>query len=213
MLAEFGADFDDVVKLNRWYAGDVGVASFEPAALACAAHFPRAGARRHRYPRPTARERRGQDQDRGGGDAGRGRPAPAPPARVAGFALGLARAPALQARSAMRGDDLHRRAGVARQAGPGGASERSLRADPPGDGPHRPPSCKRSGRTTPTCARSLRSTRATAGAEALHANLPIRSSYFADPGPATTGIPMPVLAYDAMMVEIDAFAMKRGSSE
>ena len=47
------------------------------------------------------------------------------------------------------------------------------------------------------------------GAEALHANLPIRSSYFADPGPATTGVPLPVLAYDAMMVEIDAFAMKR----
>ena len=46
---------------------------------------------------------------------------------------------------------------------------------------------------------------------ALHANLPIRSSYFADPGPATTGVPLPVLAYDAMMVEIDAFAMKRRS--
>ncbi len=50
------------------------------------------------------------------------------------------------------------------------------------------------------------------GAEALHANLPIRSSYFADPGPATTGIPVPVLAYDAMVVEIDAFAMKRGAT-
>ena len=39
VLAEFGADYDDVVKLNRWYAGDVGIADFEPAALACAAHF------------------------------------------------------------------------------------------------------------------------------------------------------------------------------
>ncbi|MDD9981936.1 MAG: hypothetical protein OXU81_11360, partial [Gammaproteobacteria bacterium] len=47
------------------------------------------------------------------------------------------------------------------------------------------------------------------GAEALHANLPIRSSYFSDPGPATTGVPLPGLAYDAMVVEIDAFAMKR----
>ena len=50
------------------------------------------------------------------------------------------------------------------------------------------------------------------GAEALNANLPIRSSYFSEPGPATTGVPLPVLAYDAMMVEIDAFAMK-GRSE
>ena len=47
------------------------------------------------------------------------------------------------------------------------------------------------------------------GAEALHANLPIRSWYFSEPGPATTGVPLPVLAYDAMMVEIDAFAMER----
>ena len=39
VLAELGADYDDVVKLNRWYAGDVGIADFEPAALACAAHF------------------------------------------------------------------------------------------------------------------------------------------------------------------------------
>ena len=49
------------------------------------------------------------------------------------------------------------------------------------------------------------------GAEALHANLPIRSSYFSEPGPATTGVPLPGLAYDAMVVEIDAFAMKRQS--
>ena len=39
VLASFGADYDDVVKLNRWYAGDVGIADFEPAALACATHF------------------------------------------------------------------------------------------------------------------------------------------------------------------------------
>ena len=45
------------------------------------------------------------------------------------------------------------------------------------------------------------------GADALHANLPIRSSYFTDPGPATTGIPLPQLAYDQMMIEIEIFAM------
>ena len=46
-----------------------------------------------------------------------------------------------------------------------------------------------------------------ARAPALHANLPIRSSYFADPGPATTGVPLPALAYESMVIEIDAFAM------
>ena len=45
------------------------------------------------------------------------------------------------------------------------------------------------------------------GPEALNDNLPIRSSYFTDPGPATTGVPLPVLAYDAMAIEIDIYAM------
>ena len=38
-------------------------------------------------------------------------------------------------------------------------------------------------------------------------NLPIRSSYFKEPGPATTGVPLPALAYESMVIEIDAFAM------
>jgi enamine deaminase RidA (YjgF/YER057c/UK114 family) len=41
----------------------------------------------------------------------------------------------------------------------------------------------------------------------LHKNLSIRSSYFSDPGPATTGVPLPVLAYPEMLIEIDVFAM------
>ena len=46
------------------------------------------------------------------------------------------------------------------------------------------------------------------GEEALNRNLPTRASYFNDPGPATTGVPLPVLAYDAMVIEIDVFAMR-----
>src|SRR5258707_935228 len=42
-LGSFGAGFDDVVKVNRWYAGGGTVADFEPAALACAAHFKEPG--------------------------------------------------------------------------------------------------------------------------------------------------------------------------
>ena len=33
------------------------------------------------------------------------------------------------------------------------------------------------------------------GGADLHENLSIRSSYFSDPGPATTGISLPFLAY------------------
>jgi hypothetical protein len=44
-------------------------------------------------------------------------------------------------------------------------------------------------------------------ADALHQNLSIRSSYFNEPGPATSGVPLPALAYQSMVIEIDIFAM------
>lgn len=41
----------------------------------------------------------------------------------------------------------------------------------------------------------------------LHENLAIRSSFFPEPGPATTGIPLQALAYPGMVIEIDILAM------
>ena len=35
----------------------------------------------------------------------------------------------------------------------------------------------------------------------------IRASYYDDPGPAATGIPVPFLAYEGMMIEIEVIAM------
>ena len=46
-----------------------------------------------------------------------------------------------------------------------------------------------------------------ASAEVLHDNLSIRSSSFTEPGPATTGIPLPCLAYEKMEIEIEVVAM------
>ena len=43
VLERFGASFDDAVKINRWYAGGAGIADFEAAALACAEHFSEPG--------------------------------------------------------------------------------------------------------------------------------------------------------------------------
>ena len=43
LLGQFGASCQDVVKLNRWYAGNVGIKDFEPAALACAGFFDEPG--------------------------------------------------------------------------------------------------------------------------------------------------------------------------
>jgi enamine deaminase RidA (YjgF/YER057c/UK114 family) len=42
----------------------------------------------------------------------------------------------------------------------------------------------------------------------LHENFQIRSACFTDPGPATTGVPLPALAYPRMEIEIEVIAMK-----
>jgi enamine deaminase RidA (YjgF/YER057c/UK114 family) len=44
-------------------------------------------------------------------------------------------------------------------------------------------------------------------AEALHGNVTIRGSFFDKPGPASTGIPFRCLAYEGMLIEIEAIAM------
>lgn len=46
-----------------------------------------------------------------------------------------------------------------------------------------------------------------ASAEALHENLAIRSGSFTEPGPASTGVPIPYLAYEDMLIEIEVTAM------
>jgi enamine deaminase RidA (YjgF/YER057c/UK114 family) len=48
-----------------------------------------------------------------------------------------------------------------------------------------------------------------ASADALHQNLTIRSSAFNAPGPATSGIPVPYLVYEQMMIEIEVIAIAR----
>ncbi len=45
------------------------------------------------------------------------------------------------------------------------------------------------------------------GAEALHENLRIRSGSFTEPGPTSTGVPLPYLAFEDMVVEIEVIAM------
>ena len=39
------------------------------------------------------------------------------------------------------------------------------------------------------------------------------SPLFRDPGPATTGVPLPALAYESMVIEIDAFAMASNDTD
>lgn len=50
-----------------------------------------------------------------------------------------------------------------------------------------------------------------ASAEELHKNLIIRSNAFTKPGPATSGIPVPHLVYERMMIEIEVIAIARSN--
>ncbi|MFP6682953.1 MAG: RidA family protein [Gammaproteobacteria bacterium] len=47
----------------------------------------------------------------------------------------------------------------------------------------------------------------TASADVLHDNLKVRSASFTEPGPASTGIPIPCLAYEEMEIEIEVIAI------
>ena len=165
------------------------------------------------HPGAAARARRCQDQDCGGGDAGRGRPAPSPPACVARLAVGLGTC-ICPYKHGLQCEEMIFTGGQVSldKRGAGGASRRSLRADPPGDGPHRhhPRGARGGLRGRVQGHRDLRGRlRGRTPCTPIFRFAPRTS---ATPGPATTGIPVPVLAYDAMMVEIDAFAMKRGST-
>ncbi len=45
------------------------------------------------------------------------------------------------------------------------------------------------------------------GAELFHENVAIRSGYYREPWPVSTGVPVPYLAYEDMVIEIDVIAM------
>jgi enamine deaminase RidA (YjgF/YER057c/UK114 family) len=204
-LAGFGASFDDVVKVNRWYVGHGTVANFEPAALACGGHFNEPGPAATGIPIPR-HARAGQQikievvamlgED--------GRPLPrrhAWPESLWDWHVHLPYKHGLKCHDMIflggqvsldkQGRAVHpgNLAAQTRQAMDHiGTILRELGAD------YRDV-CKV---TTVYQGRS---------AEDLHENLSIRSSYFPEPGPATTGIPLPVLAYPDMVIEIDVFAM------
>ena len=206
LLAHFGASCDDVVKINRWYAGNVGIEDFEPASLACAAFFDEPGPAATGIPLP-----RHANPNVGIkisvvamlGEDGSHLPRrhvwpdslwdwhvhlPYKHGLKCEEMIFLGGQVSLNKQSqTLHPDDLTAQTHEAMKHI--GTILRELGAD-------YEDVCKIIAMYQGNC-----------GAAALHANLPIRSSYFADPGPATTGVPLPALAYESMVIEIDAFAM------
>ena len=205
-LATFGADLNDVVKVNRWYLGAGKEEDFEPAALACGSHFKDPGPAATGIPLPRF-PREGQMIKIEvvamlGEDGSRLPRRHVWPESLWDWTIPLPYKHGLKCHDmiflggqvsldkdgrAVDPNDL--KAQTRRSMNNIGAILQALGADF-GD------VCK----ITTMYAGE-------ADADRLHDNLLIRSSFFADPGPATTGIPLPVLAYPAMNIEIDAFAM------
>ena len=205
-LEAAGADLQDVVKINRWYAGHGSVEDFEPAALACAANFTEPGPAATGIPIP--RHAHGQQMIKievvamRGEDGSRLKRRNVWPDSLWDWTVDLPYWHGLKchdmiflggqvsldtAGRAVNPDDMRAQAAQAmvhigsilRELGAGYGDICKLTtqyAGPPGN-------------------------------EALDRHMRIRSGFFDAPGPATTNIALPVLAYPGMIIEIDAFAM------
>ncbi len=206
-LAHFGADFGDVVKQNRWYAGTDALDDFEPAALACAAHYAEPGPAATGIPLP----RHARDGVRIKIDA------------VAMLAEDGSR---LERRHAWPDSlwDWHVHlpykhglecAGMIFLGGQVSLNKKGEAVNPGDLDAQTHQAMQHIGTILRTLGADYddvcKVMTVYEGGDAyddLHGNLAIRSSYYSDPGPATTGVPLPVLAYPNMQIEIDIYAMK-----
>ncbi|MFO0990611.1 MAG: RidA family protein [Hyphomicrobiales bacterium] len=206
VLSSFGASFDDVVKVNRWYVGQGTVEDFEPAALACAAHFKEPGPAATGIPLPR-HARAGQQikievvamlgED--------GQPLPRRhvwPESLWDWTVHLPYKHGLKCHDMifLGGQVSLDKQGNAVKPGNLAAQARQAMI-------HIGTILNELGASYDDVCKVIAMYEGRCGGDDLHANLSIRSSFFKEPGPATTGIPLPKLAYPGMVIEIDVFAM------
>jgi enamine deaminase RidA (YjgF/YER057c/UK114 family) len=206
VLGSFGASFGDVVKLNRWYVGHGTIADFEPAALACAAHFSEPGPAatgiplpRHALPGHLLKievvAMRGEDGSY-------------LPRRYAWPESLWDWTVHLPYKHGVKCHDMIFLGGQVsldkqgRAVHPGNLTAQTRQAMT-----HIGAILRELGAGYDDVCKVTAMYQGSSSEDDLHKNLSIRSSYFSDPGPATTGVPLPVLAYPEMAIEIDVFAM------
>ena len=212
VLEEFGAGFDDVVKVNRWYAGGAGIEDFESAALAFARNFSEPGPAATGVPIP----RHADDE------------VLIKISAVAMLAEDGSRLPRthswpqglwdwhvhLPYKHGLRCDGMIFLGGQVSLDQKGAAVHPDdLTAQTHQAMQHIGTILNDLGADYDDVCKIMAVYQGDCGAEDLHRNLPIRSSYFNNPGPASTGVPLPALAYDSMVIEIDAYAMIDDSAE
>jgi enamine deaminase RidA (YjgF/YER057c/UK114 family) len=206
VLRALGADFIDVVKVNRWYVGHGSIEDFEPAALACAANFREPGPAATGIPLP----RHAVDGQMVKIEliAMRGEDGSYLPRRHAWPDSLWDWHVHLPYKHGLKCHDMIFLGGQVsldkqgRAVHPGSLTEQTRTAMT-----HIGTILRELGADYGDVCKVLAVYQGSASADDLHRNLSIRSSFFAEPGPATTGIPLPALAYPDMMIEIDIYAM------
>jgi enamine deaminase RidA (YjgF/YER057c/UK114 family) len=205
-LSAFGASFDDVVKVNRWYVGQGTVEDFEPAALACAAHFSEPGPAATGIPLP--RHARPGQQIKIEVVAMLGEDGKRLPRRHVWPESLWDWTVHLPYKHGLKCDDMIFLGGQVsldkqgRAVEPGNLAAQARQAMV-----HIGTILNELGASYDDVCKVIAMYEGRCGGDDLHANLAIRSSFFTEPGPATTGIPLPKLAYPGMVIEIDVFAM------
>ena len=205
-LAAFGADFDDVVKLNRWYVGAGTVEDFEPAALACAAHFKEPGPAATGIPLPrhaiAGQCIKIEVVAMLGEDGKRLKRRHVWPDSLWDWTVHLPYHHGLKCHDMifLGGQVSLDKQGRATHVGDMVAQTRAAMT-------HIGTILRALGADYGDVCKITTMYQGESGYDTLHENLAVRSSFFTEPGPATTGVPLPVLGYPAMSIEIDAFAM------
>lgn len=205
-LASFGAGFDDVVKVNRWYVGHGTVEDFEPAALACAAHFNEPGPAATGIPLPRhvlpGQQIKIEVVAMLAEDGTRLPRRHAWPPSLWDWTIHLPYKHGLKCHDMifLGGQVSLDKQGRAVHPGDLAAQTRQAMT-------HIGAVLKALGADYGDVCKVIAMYEGRCGEDDLHKNLAIRSSFFSDPGPATTGIPLPKLAYPDMAIEIDVFAM------
>ncbi len=206
VLNEFGAGFDDVVKINRWYVGGSGIDDFEAASLGFAKNFSEPGPAATGIPIP-----RHADEDlliKIAAIAMLGEDGSRLP-RVHSWPDGLWDWHVhLPYKHGLKCDGMIFLGGQV-------SLDKQGRAVHPGDlsaqthqtMQHIGTILDDFGASYDDVCKVMAVYQGSCGPDELRKNLPIRSSYFGERGPASTGVPLPALAYDSMVIEIDIYAM------
>ncbi|MFB7455937.1 Rid family hydrolase [Streptomyces sp. NPDC056188] len=205
-LEGFGADFDDVVKVNRWYVGHGTAEDFEPAALACGAHFKEPGPAATGIPLPRLSDDGQMIKievvamlDESGERLTRRH---VWPESLWDWTIHLPYRHGLKCHDMifLGGQVSLNKSGHAVHPDEMPAQTRQAMV-------HIGTILGELGAGYADVCKMTAMYEAPGESEQHEANVVARASHFAAPGPASTEIALPALAYPAMVIEIDAFAM------